>query len=160
MMLAIVWAEVLAAACQEPPATGRDKFSLVQAKATAQKPDAEGWQAVTVTLQIEKGYYLFANPPGDDTFKDCETTVSLSAKKPLRVVKVKYPPGKLEAITFNLVEGGVVRLEYRIYENQVTIKASVRREKGDVSPLEVRVTLKPGHPLKSFSPETIKLSVP
>jgi hypothetical protein len=31
-MLAIVWAGVLGAACQEQPATGRDKFSLVQAK--------------------------------------------------------------------------------------------------------------------------------
>ncbi len=35
---------------------------VVKATATADKPDADGKQTVTITLNIEKPWHLYANP--------------------------------------------------------------------------------------------------
>ena len=50
--------------------------------------------------------------------------------------------------------------KYRVYEGKVTIKAAVRRAKGDTSPLEVSVKLQACDDKQCLLPATIKRTVP
>jgi DsbC/DsbD-like thiol-disulfide interchange protein len=101
----------------------------VKVTASATKPDAAGKQIVTVTFVIDKGWHIYANPVGNELLAEAKTVVDIkSTGKP--EVKVKYPDGKV----FQDKDD-----RYRIYENKVSIQATVLRAKGDASPLEVSV---------------------
>jgi uncharacterized protein len=116
----------------EPELLAQVKKSDAFVKVTAKggKADSDGKQAVTITIQIEKGWHIYANPVGDDSLKPVQTVVTVTGKEKLQDVKVDYPAGKL-------VKEKDLDLEYRIYEGSVEIKAHVRRAKGDSGPLEV-----------------------
>jgi DsbC/DsbD-like thiol-disulfide interchange protein len=101
----------------------------VKVTAAATKPDAAGKQTVTVTFVIDKGWHIYANPVGNELLAEARTVVDIKAAgKP--EVKVKYPAGKV----FQDKDD-----RYRIYENKVSVQATVVRTKGDTSPLEVTV---------------------
>src|SRR5882672_57789 len=72
--------------------------SKVKASATATKI-TDGKQTVTITMEIEKGWYLYANPVGSEDFEGNKTNVSIKAKEKV-AAKVKYPEGtpKVEKI--------------------------------------------------------------
>jgi thiol:disulfide interchange protein len=138
-----------------PDARAQGKLSdtVVKAKATADKPGADGKQAVTLTLTMDKGWYIYANPVGNADFEDNQTVANFAVKGKRVEAKVDYPAGEV-------VKDAVVG-SYRIYPNPVTLKATVQRAKGDTSPLEVSIKVqacsKKGVCLQ---PSTIKLTVP
>jgi thiol:disulfide interchange protein len=133
---------------------GKKSDSEVKVTATATKPDGQGKQVVTVNLDINKGWYTYANPVGLDLLEDAQTKVTVaSTKSKLQDVKVDYPPGKLK-------KDGTVG-DYKIYEGRVAIQANVQRAVGDAGPLELTVHLNTCN-LKGFClpPATVKLAVP
>jgi DsbC/DsbD-like thiol-disulfide interchange protein len=114
-------------------AQAKKSDSKVKITATAGKPGADGKQVVTITLAVDKGWYVYANPVGAADLESIQTTVKVGGKAKIDSVKVDYPKGK--AVKDKDV--GV----YHIYEDKVDIKATVRRARGDEGALEVTVKL-------------------
>jgi uncharacterized protein len=137
-----------------PAANAGKKKSYTKVTATATKPDAEGRQKVTITMDIEKPWHAYANPVGVADLEGAKTEVKIASKGgKLEDVKIQYPPGKEEK---DSVVGN-----YRIYEGKVTITGLVRHAKGDTSPLEVTVKYMTCNPKgQCLPPETKKLTVP
>ncbi len=147
---AVFAALLLGLAAGSAPAQGTASDSVVKASAKASKPDEEGNQTVTITLDItDNRYHLYANPVGNDMLKSTQTTVRFTTKL-AGDAKVEYPPGKL---TKDDVVGN-----YKIYEGTVTIKAKVRRTKGDTSPLALTVKLQACTDKACLSPATVKVT--
>src|SRR5262249_55305303 len=106
-------------------AQAQNSEKVVKISATADKPDESGKQTVSITIEIEQPWHIYANPVGNDigvatkvTFKDAADATII------------YPPGKLKKDK----EG-----DYRIYEDKVVIKAQVKRGQGKTGPLEYSV---------------------
>jgi uncharacterized protein YyaL (SSP411 family) len=142
---------------QDQPRPGKAKKSdsVVKTMASAEKPDATGKQVVTVTLDIEMGWHLYANPVGEPDLKTNETTVKIAGKGNPKVINIDYPKGKTVKETVNDVD-----IEYSIYEGKVTIKATIQRAANDKEPLDVAVTLNACRGKSCLLPATVKLSVP
>src|SRR5262245_53173663 len=115
----------------ELPGQGKRSDSVVKVAATADKPDADGKQIVTVTLTMEGKWHTSANPVENDMLLSAQTTISITGKEKPQDVKVEYPPGKV-------VKDKTVG-DYKVYEDKVAIKATVKRAKGDTGPLDVSV---------------------
>jgi len=126
--------------------------SVVKVTAKADKPDADGKQTVTLTLDIEKPWHLYANPVENEELTNAQTVVSLSAKVKLEDVKIDYPAGKVivDARTGN----------YKVYGGTVVIKARVKRAKGDTSALDASIKLQACDDKRCLLPATVKISVP
>jgi DsbC/DsbD-like thiol-disulfide interchange protein len=131
-------------------AQGLKSDSKVKATAKADKPDADGKQVVTLTLTIEKGWHLYANPVGLEDLESSKTTVTVSAKVKPEEVKIEYPAGKS-------IKDAVG--EYKVYEDKAEIKIIVRRAKDDTSPLELAVKLQACSDKTCLLPAEIKLKV-
>jgi hypothetical protein len=135
--------------------------SKVKATATTTKPDPEGKQVVTVTLEVDKGWHLYANPvryaPFDgsksDEFSENKTVVTVATKLKPQAVKVEYPPGTLFKDT-------LLKASYWVYEDRVTIRALVQRAAGDAGPLQVTVRMNACDSHSCLAPGEIKLTVP
>ncbi len=131
---------------------GKKSDSEVKVSAKAGKPDDAGKQVVTVTLAINKGWHVYANPVGNADLRSSQTVITVSAKEKLDQVKVAYPPGKV--INDKLVG------DYRTYEDKVDIVATVQRARGDAGPLEVSVRFMACHDKGvCLLPATVKLTV-
>jgi hypothetical protein len=128
---------------------GRSDFH-VKATATATKPDADGKQTVTITLDIEKGFYLFANPVNHEFLEEAKLTVKVTGMEKVKF-DVKYPAGKTT---------GPKDLRFDIYEGVVKIDAKVVRTNGDTSPLTIQVRIQAQDRSTSYIESTIKLTVP
>jgi uncharacterized protein len=124
--------------------------TVVKAEAKADKIAADGTQAATITLTIDKGWHIYANPVGNDDLGDSQTVATLSSKSKLRSVKVEYPAGKV-------VKDKTVG-DYKTYSGTVTIKATVRRAKGDAEPLDVAVKVQACNESQCLLPATLKLT--
>ncbi len=146
-------------------AGGGRSDSKVKSTVTATKPDADGKQKVTITLDIDKGWYLYANPLGGNefanrTFGDNRTTVTIKAKNKVNV-EVNYPKGKFKSED---ILGDIA--EWHIYQDRTTIEAVVRRAAGDSSPLDVQVQVnacligKDGKTSTCLQPGNIMVKVP
>jgi hypothetical protein len=111
-----------------------DKTSAgkVKAQATATKPDASGKQVITVTLDIDKGWHLYANPPDNKIVADAQTVVTVKTPVKPQSVDVKYPPG-------SRYFDEVAKETFKVYEGRVMIRAIVQRAAGDTGPLQVLV---------------------
>jgi DsbC/DsbD-like thiol-disulfide interchange protein len=134
-----------------PSADARGKKTYTKVTATATRPDAEGRQVVTVTMDIEKPWHAYANPVENEMLESAKTTVTITSKTKLEEVKITYPPGKAH------VDG---KETMRIYEGKVSITAQVRRAKGDTGPLNVKVQYMTCDDKQCLPPETVKLTVP
>jgi hypothetical protein len=128
IILAALLFAALSEAGDRKPVTSADK---VKATATASKPDADGKQTVTITLDIEKDVILAANPVNHNHgfLDDTKLVVKITAKEQVQV-DLKYPPGKTRRDADD---------RYDIYEGVVKIHANVVRTKGDASPLDVSI---------------------
>jgi DsbC/DsbD-like thiol-disulfide interchange protein len=124
--------------------------TVVKAEAKADKIAADGTQAVTITLTIDKGWHIYANPVGNADLEGTQTTASISSKNKLQDVKVEYPEGKL-------VKDKTVG-DYKTYQGTVTLKATVRRAKGDAEPLDVEVKVQACSESQCLLPATVKLT--
>ncbi len=113
------------------PPTSTKSDGKVQVAVTADKPDAEGKQIVKVTLTMEEGWHVYANPVGPEEFTSVQTTIAVNGRAKPRDVKVAYPKGEQ-------IKDAVVG-DYAIYKDRVEIPVTVLRAQGDTGPLEVSV---------------------
>lgn len=139
--LALLAALILAA----PAMAQRRSDEVVKATAKADKPDADGNQVVTITLDINKEYHIYANPIGNEDLSSNQTTLTLASKGKLE--KIEYPVGKVKP---DKVVG-----DYKVYKDKVTIKATVRRSGGE--PLEFAIKLMACTDTKCLQPGTVKV---
>ena len=105
-------------------------------------------QTVTIALDIDKGWHLYANPVSNDTL----TTVQTLVKFPGKEAKITYPPGKT-------VKDKVVG-DYSTYEGKVTIKAQIKRSGDDKGPLEFTIRIQACNKDSCLATATVKKSVP
>jgi Disulphide bond corrector protein DsbC len=132
----------------------------VKVSATASKLNADGKQTVTITINIEKDMYIYANPveakiggiPEPD-FDDCRTNVTIKAKEPVKA-EVRYPAGKV--MNYGKAKTSI---SYNYYEKSVVIEATVQRTAGDTSPLDVIVYVHPWGRDICWVPITTRLAV-
>lgn len=103
----------------------------VQITAKASKLDGDGKQTITLTLVINKGWHIYANPVGNEDLASAATQIKVVAKAKPQDVKVNYPAGKEEV---DKVVG-----KYRYYVDKVEIPINVHRAAGDTGPLELSV---------------------
>lgn len=136
----------------DKPDGAKRSDAVVKAKATAAKPSADGKQSVTITLVIDKGWHIYANPVGNESQEESQTTVTVTSKTKPKNVKIEYPKSK--------VVNDVLVGNYNVYEGTIEIKAAVERAAGDSSPLEIRVKLQACDDKSCLLPATIKLTVP
>ena len=132
-------------------AGGKKDESQVKFSASATKPDKDGRQKVTITMDINSGYYAYANPVNNEDLEPAQTVVKIAGAKKLEEVKVDYPQGK-KKLTGDL--------SYNTYEGKVEITANVKRAAGDTEPLDVTVKFSVCN-VKGFClpPEQVKLQV-
>jgi thiol:disulfide interchange protein len=124
--------------------------SVVKATASADKPDAGGKQVVTLTLAIDKGWHLYANPVGAEDFASVQTTVKVKAKGALDNVKIDYPAGtEIKDATLGA---------YKVYEDKATITITANRAQGDDSPLELTLKIQACNEKTCLLPSEVKLT--
>jgi DsbC/DsbD-like thiol-disulfide interchange protein len=124
----------------------------VKITAAGTKPDASGKQVITVTLNIEKGWVIYANPVGNGDYKLEECKVTVTSKAKLAGVKISYPPSK---VVQNRLVGN-----YNIWENKVIVTAIVTRDQDDTGPLTVAVSLHGFTDVLGLLPAEVTLTVP
>src|ERR1043166_2194192 len=125
--------------------------SKVKASASATKIEG-GKQPVAITLDMDKGWSLYANPVNhnNDFLEANQTTVKVGAKDKVQF-KPKYPAG----------EQKVDKTEkYDVYKGVVKIEVAVQRTKGDTSPLEITIDVNACDSSVCLMPGKIKLMVP
>jgi hypothetical protein len=133
----------------EGPAKRSD--NVVQVRATSSKRDATGKQVIRIVVTIDKGWHLYANAVPKD-FPGIPTTVAAAFKTKPEEFQVEYPAGKP-------VQDPVAG-DHSVYQDSVTIKATVRRAKEDKSPLDLSLRVQACSETKCLLPATIKLVVP
>lgn len=141
-------------ASQSDAAAGEKSDSKVKAKASATKLTADGKQTVTITLEIEKGWHIYANPVGDDDFEPNRTRVNITAKEKV-VSNVKYPPGKQK-----IEKIGKDEVKIKIYVDKITIQSEITRAPGDTSPLQISIDVNSCNEGTCLAPGTVKLTLP
>lgn len=123
-------------------ALAQGKSSDTVVKATAK---ADGG-TVTITLEIDPKYHVYANPIGNKDLEDTQTTVTLSSKGKLG--KVDYPAGEL-------VKDKVVG-DYKVYHGKVQIKAAV----DGPGPHEFAIKVQACSKSACLLPATLKVTAP
>jgi DsbC/DsbD-like thiol-disulfide interchange protein len=125
--------------------------SQVKFTASASKPDKDGRQKVTITMDINSGFYAYANPVNNEDLEPAQTVVKIAGAQKLDEMKVDYPQGKKKMTG---------ELSYNIYEGKFDITATVKRAAGDTGPLDVTVKFSVCN-VKGFClpPEQVKLQV-
>lgn len=94
------------------------KVDPVKISAKGGKPDSAGKQKVTVTLTIEDGWYVYANPVDNEQF----APNALQVKVKGGTAKVVYPPAKEKTETLN---GEIIK--FKVYRNKAQVVAEVQR---------------------------------
>jgi DsbC/DsbD-like thiol-disulfide interchange protein len=124
----------------------------IKATAAATKLGADGKQTVTITLDIEKGWYIYANPIKTNTevLENNQTKVVIKSKDKVKA-SVKYPAGKQKK------DG---RYEFDIYEGKIVIEAEVQRTAGDTAPLQISIDVNTCRKNECLLPGTVMLTVP
>ncbi len=131
-------------------AAPKESKEAVKITATADKPDADGKQTVTITLEIDKDWHLYANPVKNAMMTDSQTVVKILANnKELADTQIKYPAGKEKKDA----DFG----NYNIYEGKVEVTATVRRAKDDTTPLEISLQISACDDKKCLLPSTVKM---
>ena len=131
---------------------GKRSDAEVKISATSTKLDSTGKQTIILNLDINKGWHIYANPVNNEDLVSAQTTVTVRGKDQTVAAKVKYPPGKLHQ---DKLIGN-----FMVYEDKITIEASVQRVAGDTSPLEVSIRFLACHDKgQCLLPATIKISI-
>jgi uncharacterized protein YyaL (SSP411 family) len=133
----------------EAPKNPRNSSDVVTATLKTEPPAADGSRTWTVTLTVAPGWHVYANPVGNDTLRESETTVDVVIDdKRVKAAPAVYPKG-----TPHKDSTGA---EYRIYEGTVTITASLPPRK-ELPPVEVHVRVTACKEGKCLLPSVIKL---
>jgi DsbC/DsbD-like thiol-disulfide interchange protein len=137
------------------PAQAQDSASKVKATAKASEVGADGKQTVTITIDIDKGWYIYANPVGWKEQEDNHTVVTFKAKDKVSAA-VKYPEGVVKTTTDEKKK----EVKYRAYEGRVVLQAQLQRTGGDNSPLNVSIGVNACDKDNCLFPGVVKLTVP
>jgi uncharacterized protein len=130
-------------------AQAKKSDAVVRIKTDAGKPNADGTTTVHVSLTIDKGWHIYANPPGQEDLADTATTITVGGGA--KAEAVDYPPGKL-------VKDKAIG-DYKVYEDTVTITARVRRPASG-GPIDLAVKIQACNDTKCLVPAIVKLAVP
>jgi len=137
---------------KDNPGSGAKRSdSVVKIVAAAEKPNAEGVQVVQLTLTIDEGWHLYANPVPKD-FPGIPVTVSIDAKNKSKIIQVEYPKGKP-------VRDAIVG-DHQVYEGKIVITAKLSRAKDDMAPPDLQVKVQACNKEKCLLPGTVKVTVP
>jgi uncharacterized protein len=132
-------------------AAAKSSADMVKVEASANKIDADGKQEVTLTLNVEEGWHLYANPVGNADLTSAQTTVTITGKVKPKDVKIEYPKGKI-------IEDKTIG-NYSTYDGKVVIKAKVSRAKDDTGPLDVTIKLQACNEKLCLPPGKVKVEV-
>jgi uncharacterized protein YyaL (SSP411 family) len=138
-------------AAGQPGGGAKKSDGVLKATATADKP-VGGKQTVKVTLTIDRGWHLYANPIGNKDLESAQTTVTVGGKLKPTAVAVDYPKGK---VVMDMLVGN-----YNVFEGTVDIRVTVERAAGDTGPLEVTIKFQACNEKTCLLPATVKLTVP
>ena len=130
---------------------GEKSDSKIKATVAPSKVGADGKQKVTITIAIQKSWYIYANPVKSEDFEDNATRITFLKGKDKLPATVSYPVGKTK-------EAGKIR--YNIYEDKVVIDAVVQRAAGDTGPLTVAIEINSCSGGTCLAPATVRLMVP
>lgn len=131
-----------------PSARAQAKGSAKAVKASARGTKSGGKTTVTITLEVDPKYHIYANPIGNKDLESSQTVVKITAGgKPVEA-KVAYPEGELKK---DKTVG-----DYRVYKGKVTIKAVVSSEAALEAAVQVQACTPGG---VCLLPATIKLKV-
>lgn len=109
-------------------AGGKNADSRAKISVASTAPDESGKQLVTVTLDVKKGWHMYANPVDNEDLRGAQTVVKILGAKDTNVL---YPPG--------LPQSNNTFGSHKVYEGRTNIKVVVVRPAGDNRPLEVEV---------------------
>jgi uncharacterized protein len=130
---------------------GKKTESIVKVKAKADKPATDGTQTVTVTLTIEKGWHVYANPPGNDDLKSSQTIITVNGADKPTTTKTTYPKSKK-------IKDALVG-DYEIYEGTAEVKVTIKRALGSNGLLEASVKCQACNDKSCLPAATIKVKV-
>ncbi len=130
---------------------GEKSDSKIKATAKSDKVGPDGKQKVTISIAIEKNWYIYANPVKSEDFEDNATRVTFLKGKEKLKAKVAYPEGKTKEVG---------KIRYNIYEGSVTIDAVVDRKMGDTGPLTVAIEVNSCSGGTCLAPGTVRIMVP
>ena len=130
---------------------GEKSDSKIKATAKAEKVGADGKQKVTITIAIEKSWYIYANPVKSEDFEDNATRITFLKGKDKLKATVDYPVGKTKEVG---------KIRYNIYEGSVTIEAVVDRKMGDTGALIVAIEVNSCSGGTCLAPGTVRLTLP
>ncbi len=136
-------------ACGEARAQGKKSDAVVKVRAEAGRPGTDGVTPVHLTLAVDHGWHIYANPAGQEDLADSATAVTAAGGA--KVEAVEYPAGKL-------VKDKAIG-DYKVYEDRVTITAKVRRPAGG-GPIDLNVKFQACSDTRCLVPATVKVSVP
>lgn len=130
---------------------GEKSDSKIKATATAAKVGADGKQKVTIKIDIDKSWYIYANPVKSEDFEDNATRVTFLKGKEKLKAAVDYPVGKTKELG---------KIRYNIYEGTVTIEALVERKLGDTGPLTVAIAVNSCSGGTCLEPGVVRVNIP
>ena len=148
---AACWPAVLAAA-EQSGGSKSDAVVKITAKVTPENPGADRKQEVTVTLTMEKGWHIYANPVGLEDLKTSQTVVKITGKRQLESTDVSYPDG-------TEIDDPVLG-KYRVLDGKTTVTAKIKRAAGDSGPLEVTVKFQACNDRQCLIPASKTITVP
>lgn len=130
---------------------GEKSDSKVKVTAKSDKVGADGKQKVSITIAVEKSWYIYANPVKSEDFEDNATRITfLKGKEKLKAM-VDYPAGKTKEVG---------KIRFNVYEGTVTIDAIVDRKMGDTGPLTLAVDVNSCSGGTCLAPGTVRVMVP
>lgn len=131
----------------EAQAQSSDK--KVKTEFSISKIGADGKQTITITLTPEKGWYVYANPVGNEDLTSSQTVVSVSVKGKV-ATKINYPAGQ---VVMDKVVG-----DYKVHKMPAVITVDIERAVGDNNPIDVSVRFMSCNGAVCLQPSTVKHS--
>lgn len=113
------------------PAQSADSSKVVKVEIAKDPTSTNQEKVFVITLTVELGYHLYANPVINPDLASVQTSVAVKSEGTSIPSKVEYPAGKL-------VKDDVVG-DYATYEGVTKIKAKVVVPNDQKTPLEVVV---------------------
>ncbi len=128
-------AAVAVAGMFQPPLHADSKKEVKVTARTSGKT-AGGVEVVTLTLDVNKGWYIYANPVGNKEFSINETKVAVKGLPPTQI-KIRFPRGK--------VKRDAKYGSYNIYDGKVNILVQIQHRPSDRGPINVQVEFQACH---------------
>jgi thiol:disulfide interchange protein len=133
-------------------AQGADSSKVVKVEIAKDPATTAEEKLVVITLSVEPGYHLYANPVVNPDLTSVQTSIGIKSEGKSIPTKVEYPAGKL-------VKDDVVG-DYSTYEGTVKIKLRVAVPRNQTSPLEVVVKYQACSKKSCLAPAVATLQLP